>query len=139
MTQLTQHFKLEEFTKSDTATRLGIDNTPNEEALNNLKFVAEQLEFVRNAYHQPIFITSGYRSEELNAAVKGSSTSFHKLGLAVDINQGTRTRNHNLFLIIKRLMKVGLQVDQLINEKDYSWIHVGFSQDSPRGEIKHLK
>lgn len=137
--QLTKNFKLSEFTDSDTATAKGIDNTPTDEHLENIKFVAEQLQLIRNTYKQPINISSGYRCEELNTAVNGSKSSQHMQGLAVDINQGSRTKNHNLFLIVKRMMKVGLKVHQLIDEKDYSWIHIGFKQDNPRGEIKHLK
>ena len=137
--QLTKNFKLSEFTDSDTATEKGIDNTPTDEHLENIKFVAEQLQLIRNTYKQPINISSGYRSEELNKAVNGSKSSQHMQGLAVDINQGSRTKNHNLFLIVKRMMKVGLQVHQLIDEQGYNWIHIGFKQDNPRGEIKHLK
>lgn len=137
--QLTKNFKLSEFTDSDTATAKGIDNTPTDEHLENIKFVAEQLQLIRNTYKQPINISSGYRCEELNTAVNGSKSSQHMQGLAVDINQGSRTKNHNLFLIVKRMMKVGLKVHQLIDEKNFNWIHIGFKQDNPRGEIKHLK
>lgn len=137
--QLTKNFKLSEFTDSDTATAKGIDNTPTDEHLENIKFVAEQLQLIRNTYKQPINISSGYRCEELNTEVNGSKSSQHMQGLAVDINQGSRTKNHNLFLIVKRMMKVGLKVHQLIDEQNFKWIHIGFKQDNPRGEIKHLK
>ena len=137
---MTEHFKLEEFLKSNTAKEKGIDNTPNEEQLDNLKFVAEQLELIRLAYNnKPMFITSGFRSEELNKAIGGAKKSQHMQGLAVDINQGSPRRNHNLFLIIKRMMKVGLPVGQLIDEKKYSWIHVSFEPNNPRLQVLHLK
>ena len=136
--RITNNFTLEEFIKSETAYKLKINNTPNKEQLNNIKFMAEQLQLVRNAYKQPIIITSGFRCEELNNALKGSKTSFHRLGLAVDINQGSRAKNKHLFELIKSLMKVGLLVDQLINEKDYSWIHIGFKQENPRLQILKL-
>lgn len=136
--RITNNFTLEEFIKSETADKLKINNTPNKEQLNNIKFMAEQLQLVRNAYKQPIIITSGFRCEELNIALKGSKTSFHRLGLAVDINQGSRAKNKHLFELIKSLMKVGLLVDQLINEKDYSWIHIGFKQENPRLQILKL-
>lgn len=136
--RITNNFTLEEFIKSDTADRLNIDNTPNKEEFDNIKFMAEQLQLVRNAYKQPIIITSGFRCEELNNAVKGSQTSLHKYGLAADINQGTRVKNKHLFELIKSLMKVGLLVDQLINEKDYSWIHISFKQVNPRLQILKL-
>ena len=136
--KLTNNFTLEEFIKSNTADELGINNTPNQEQLDNIKFMAEQLQLVRNAYKQPMYITSGFRCEALNNAVKGSKTSFHKLGLAVDINQGSRAKNKHLFDLVKSLMKVGLLVDQLINEQNYSWIHIGFKQVNPRLQILKL-
>jgi hypothetical protein len=136
--RITNNFTLEEFTLSETADKLGINNLPNQEQFDNIKFMAEQLQLVRNAYKQPIYITSGFRCEELNNAVKGSKTSFHRLGLAVDINQGSRAKNKHLFELIKSLMKVGLLVDQLINEQNYSWIHIGFKQENPRLQILKL-
>lgn len=136
---MTKHFKLKEFTDSDKATELNINNTPNEEELNNIKFVAEQLEILRNTYKQPIYIKSGYRCEELNKAVGGAVNSWHKKGLAVDINQGSQTRNHNLFIIIKRLMKLGYPVEELINEYNYSWVHIAFAKENPQLKIKHKK
>lgn len=136
--RITNNFTLEEFTLSETADELGINNLPNQEQFDNIKFMAEQLQLVRNAYKQPIYITSGFRCEELNNAVKGSKTSFHRLGLAVDINQGSRAKNKHLFELIKSLMKVGLLVEELINENNYSWIHIGFERNNPKGEILKL-
>lgn len=139
MTQLTKNFKLEEFLKSSTADELNIDNTPNEEELENIKFLAEQLQLVRNAYKQPMFITSGFRCQELNNAVKGSKTSYHLKGLAADINQGSKIRNKNLFRLVKQMMKAGLPIDQLINEYNYSWVHIGVAKDNPRFEVLSIK
>lgn len=135
--QLTKNFKLEEFIKSDTAEEKGIDNTPNEEQLENIKWTASQLQEIRYCYKQPMYITSGFRCEELNEAVNGSKTSAHKKGLAVDVNQGSKTRNKHLFDLIRNLMKFGLPIDQLINEYDYSWIHIGFKSkgEEPRKQI----
>lgn len=139
--ELTKNFKLEEFTKSSTATKNGIDNTPSEEILENIKYVAEQLQLIRNSYKMPIHISSGYRCKELNTAVNGSKTSQHMQGLAVDINQGSKTRNHNLFKLVRNMMKIGLPVQQLIDEYDYSWIHIGFAPigQEPRLQVLHIK
>ena len=139
--ELTKNFKLEEFTKSETATQKGIDNTPSKDILENIKYMAEQLQIIRNSYKMPINISSGYRCEDLNQAVKGSKTSQHKQGLAVDINQGSRTRNHNLFKLVRNMMKIGLPVQQLIDEYDYSWIHIGFAPigQEPRLQVLHIK
>ncbi len=136
--KLTKNFTLEEMVQSDIAITKGIDNTPNEEQLENIKFVAEQLQLIRNAYKQPIYITSGFRSEELNNAVKGSSTSYHKRGLAVDISQGSKARNKHLFELVRSLMKVGLMCVELIDEKNYSWLHLSFDRDTSKQEALHL-
>lgn len=133
--QLTKNFALWEFIKSDKAKELNINNTPNNEELENIKFVAEQLQLIRNTYKMPINISSGYRCDELNKAVGGTINSYHKKGLAVDIQQGTRQRNKNLFLLIKRMMQIGLPVEELINEKDYTWIHIAFAKENPSFEV----
>lgn len=137
--KLTANFKLSEFLKFETAEKNKIDNTPNQEQLNNIAWTAEQLQLIRNTYKQPMFITSGFRSEALNTAINGAKNSYHKKGLAVDINQGSKTKNRNLFELVRRMIKVGLPVDQLINEKNYSWVHIGFAKENPRLQVLHLK
>ena len=83
--QLSEHFNLKEFTKSETAIRKRIDNTPNEQHAQNLKNVCEKiLEPVRRHFGKPVRINSGYRGPALNAAVGGSSKSQHCNGEAVD-------------------------------------------------------
>ena len=64
--KLSPHFSLEELTHSDIATRLGIDNTPTVEIINNLTFLAGELEYVRDILGNPMLISSGYRSYVLN-------------------------------------------------------------------------
>ncbi len=83
--QLSEHFNLKEFTKSETAIRKRIDNTPSVQHANNLKLVCEKiLEPVRKHFGKPVRINSGYRGPALNAAVGGSSKSQHCNGEAVD-------------------------------------------------------
>ena len=85
--QLSEHFKLSEFTKSITAERLGIDNKPGyEEVLAMRHLCREVLEPLRQHYGKPIRITSGYRCEELNRAVGGVGRSQHMLGEAADLS-----------------------------------------------------
>ena len=82
---LSANFTLKELTKSDTATRLGLDNTPDDEALENLKTLCEMvLQPVREHFGKSVTVNSGYRSPESNAAVGGSKTSDHCKGQAVD-------------------------------------------------------
>jgi putative chitinase len=107
--QLSEHFNLKEFTKSETAIRKRIDNTPNAQHAQNLKNVCEKiLEPVRNHFGKPVRINSGYRGSALNAAVGGSGKSQHCNGEAVDfeidglpngytllIHQQVQTENRN--------------------------------------------
>jgi zinc D-Ala-D-Ala carboxypeptidase len=83
---LSANFTLKELTKSETATRLGLDNTPNTEALENLKLLCEKvLQPVRDHFGKSVTVNSGYRSPESNAAVGGSKTSDHCKGQACDL------------------------------------------------------
>ena len=111
MMYLSKHFTLDELTKSATATRKGIDNTPNEQALKNLQdLVVNVLEPLRVHYGRPIIITSGFRCEKLNKAVGGSPTSQHVLGQAADIRSVSDQRcdNKELFDMI---IEMGLPFD----------------------------
>ena len=137
---MTEHFKLSEFLRSDTASRYKIDNTPNKEQLDNLSFVAEQLEVIRSYYNKPIFISSGFRTKELNTLLKGSKTSQHMQGLAVDINLKTKDENKIFFNLVNKLVQEKkIKVYQLIDEYNYKWVHIGFSKTNPKGQILHLK
>lgn len=83
--KLSKHFKLEEFTKSMTAQRKGIDNTPGAGDIKNLEDLCYcVLEPVRNKFDKPLTITSGYRSEELCVAIGSKKTSQHAKGQAAD-------------------------------------------------------
>ena len=82
---LTPHFTLAEFTRSNKAQQLGLDNTPTSGALANLKRTAQMLERVRAHLGAPITITSGYRGPVLNKAVGGATSSDHLQGLAADV------------------------------------------------------
>lgn len=137
---MTEHFTLNEFLRSDTASRHNIDNTPNKEQLENIEFVARQLEIIRSYYNKPMFITSGFRTKELNTLLKGSKTSQHMQGLAVDINLKSKEENKIFFNLVYKLIKENqIKVYQLIDEYNYKWVHIGFSQTNPKGQILHLK
>jgi len=86
MTQLTANFSLHELTKSETALRMGLDNTPGPVETEYLKILAERvLQPIRDHYGKGVKVNSGYRSPESNAAVGGSRTSDHCKGQAADI------------------------------------------------------
>jgi hypothetical protein len=117
-----KYFTIAELTRSDTARRLGIDNTPPASAVKALTvLVDEVLDPLREAWGGPIRVNSGYRCPELNKAVGGTPSSQHQRGEAADITVGSRSANRRLLALIKRL---DLPVDQCIDEKGCRWIHV---------------
>lgn len=84
--KLSENFSLEELTRSATATKLGIDNTPDEEHLNNLQVVVDEIaQPLRDHFGKPVRINSGYRSPALNDAIGGSKKSQHSKGEALDL------------------------------------------------------
>jgi hypothetical protein len=120
---ISKHISLEEATKSPTAIRNGIKNIPNEEQLNNMKIVAEAcFEPLRVWYGKPIKVNSFFRNDELNKLVKGSKTSEHVKGKAIDMDAGSKEENKKIF----DWCKANLKFNQLINEYDYSWVHISF-------------
>ena len=127
---LSANFSLKELTKSDTATRLGIDNTPNQETIDNLKMLCEKvLQPVREHFGKSVNVNSGYRSPELNSspAVGGSKTSDHCKGMAADI-EIAGVANAELAQWIMN----NLDYTQLILEfytqgiPDSGWVHVSY-------------
>lgn len=126
-------FWLSEFLHSDKAVRLGLDNKPGGGELNNLRNVlAPGMERIRSLLGMPVFITSGYRSPAVNAAVGGSAASQHMLGEAADFlapEAGTPRS------IANRLAQHQQEIrfDQLIYEG--TWVHVSFTVGKPRGSV----
>lgn len=130
--QLTPHFRLSEFTRSDTARRLGIDNAPTRHHLANLHVLATKLEEVRALFGCPIIITSGYRSPALNKAVDGSATSSHCEGLAADFHVPGFGPDQ---AVAQAIADSALEFDQLIFEQARThWIHLGVG-DRMRREV----
>ena len=120
-----KYFTMKELTKSSTADKLGIDNTPTTEVsaqLSNL--VTHVLDPLREMYGKAITVNSGYRCSKLNAAVGGAKTS--QRGEAADITAGSKTENKKLF----ELIRDNLPFDQLIDESNYSWVHVSYVSTS---------
>lgn len=133
-----KYFTMAELTKSSTADKLKINNQPTKEIQNNLNLLVDNiLDKLREAYGQPIIVSSGYRCTALNNAVGGAKTSQHLLGQAADIHTKSNTKEDNkkLFDLIKSLK---LPYDQLIDEYNYSWVHVSYSSRNRR-QIIHIK
>lgn len=136
--KLSENFYLSEFTKSQTAARWGINNAPNKEELENIKtLVKELLQPLRDHLGRVITVSSGYRNKRLNEVLRGSKTSQHMKGEAVDI-EVLGMDNKELFNLIKDCFSF----DQLILEyyeegvKNSGWIHVSYkSLEENRGEV----
>ena len=129
---LSTNFTLKELTKSDTATRLGLDNTPDEETIENLKLLCEKvLQPVREHFGQSVTVNSGYRSPESNAAVGGSKTSDHCKGQAADI-EINGVANPDL----AQWIMDNLEYTQLILEfytqgqPNSGWVHVSYDPNN---------
>lgn len=137
--KLSKYVSLAEVTRSDTAKRKGIDNSPTAEHLENLKVICEDVfDKVREHFGVPIFISSGYRSAALNKSIGGSATSDHNLGKALDLDQdghGNGVTNMDVFKYIKD----NLEFDQLIFEfgtdKNPDWVHVGYRKGANRKQV----
>ena len=126
---ISEHISFEEATQSPTAKRLKIKNTPDEATIYRMKLVAEEcFEPLRKWYGKPIKINSFYRSLELNKAVGGSVNSQHCRGEAIDISAGSKAENKKLF----NWCKENLEFDQLINEYNFTWVHISFKNSNNR-------
>lgn len=121
-----KYFTIEEMIKSSTATAKRIDNTPNQTVIDSLtKLIEAVLDPLREWYGKPIRVNSGYRCEALNKAVGSKAkNSQHLYGEAADITVGSKTENEKLFNYIKD----NLPFDQLINESNFSWVHVSYRE-----------
>jgi hypothetical protein len=125
--KISEHLDLSEVTRSDMAKRKGISNMPTPEHIENFKKLAQNIfEPIRKHFGVPIMISSGYRSKALNTAIGGSLTSQHLLGQALDLDMdgsSSGVTNKMVFEYIKN----NLDFDQLINEFNYSWVHVSYN------------
>jgi len=136
--KLSKNLTLQECIKSGTAKRLGIDNTPKEKHVFSLKETANNIfQPVREFFNTPIYVSSGYRSEELNKAIGGSSSSQHCKGEALDLDADVfgGVTNDQIFTYIKD----HLDFDQLIwefgNEYTPDWVHVSYKGKHNRNNI----
>lgn len=122
--QLTKNFSLAEL----TATSTGIDNTPTQDVIKSLLALAGNvLQPARERYGRAITVNSGYRSPAVNKRVGGAASSQHMTGQAADITAGSKEENRKLFAILETM-----DYDQLIDERDMSWIHVSYKQTGNR-------
>ena len=136
--KLTKNLSLAEVTKSATAIRKGITNTPSATHLIALKEVSKNIfQPCREHFRKPLAVTSGYRSEALNEAINGSKTSQHSKGEALDLDADVfgGFSNAELFNYIKD----HLDFDQLIwefgNNNNPAWVHCSYKTRGNRNEV----
>ena len=120
--RITNNFTLAELTTTST----GITNSPNRQQVGAIiRLCGKVLQPARDLYGKAIHVNSGYRSPAVNKTVGGVRNSQHSLGEAADITVHSREGNKKLFEILRD----NLSFDQLINEKDFSWIHVSYKSE----------
>ena len=132
-----KYFCLKELTASATAQREGIDNRPTESAYHLLHVLVDQLlDPIREAWGEPIVVSSGYRCKELNALVGGAQHSHHLLGCAADLIAGNRADHRRLFHLIQQMQQEGkIKFTQLIAEDDYRWLHISYVPSDLRCQV----
>jgi zinc D-Ala-D-Ala carboxypeptidase len=137
--KISPNLTLAEVSKSNTAIKLGIDNEPKGEHLNNMIHTANAIfQPIRNHFGKPIFVSSGYRSPELNKAIAGAaSNSQHCKGEALDLDNDAveYPTNKDIFEYIKN----HLDFDQLIwefgSDSNPAWVHVSYNKDKNRKQV----
>ena len=127
--KLTENFSLAEFTRSDAAKRLKIENTPTEEHMQHLRVLAEGMEKVRTLFNCAIRINSAYRNPQVNAAVGGVKNSAHGLGYAADFH----VEGLDDLEAAKKIRDSDIRFDQLIYEKGRC-VHISFDPQM-RGDV----
>lgn len=125
---LTPHFTLEELTASQSAARLGLDNTPPPPMIDALRRTAQLLEQVRALLGKPILVSSGYRAPEVNRAVRGAANSAHMLGCAADFSCPSFG---SPLAICREIAGSDIAYDQLIHEFR-AWVHIAWSPQPRR-------
>jgi hypothetical protein len=123
--QLSENFNLDEATFSETAVRLGINNQPSPEQLENMKITANGMEAIRKLLGKPIRVNSWLRLPEVNVAVGGSKISSHMDGWAVDF---VCPAFGDPYAVAKAIEASGIKYSQLIHEFG-RWVHISFAPD----------
>lgn len=132
--RLSENFTLTEITRSNTAKRLGIKNEPTKEHLKNIQSLVTNVLQPLRASVGPIRISSGYRNAQLNRAIGGSGKSQHCKGQAADIQYFQEGQMNNK-IIYDWIIDNAIDFDQMINEFDFSWIHISFKSKGNRREV----
>ena len=134
--KLTNNFSLKELTQSQTALRNGLDNTPDEQQIDNLQNICEKiLQPLREFYNLPVKVTSGFRSEQLATMIGSKPTSQHCKGEAVDFeipsvdNKEVATKIKDEFIFDQLIL------EYYTGEANSGWIHVSFHEGNNRKQV----
>jgi hypothetical protein len=135
--KLSENLELSEVIRSESAKRLGVNNTPTKEHIENLKALAENIfQPIRDHFGVPIRISSGYRSAALNSKIGGAKKSDHLVGRAIDIDQdGTSITNAQVFDFIKNNLKFSQLIWEFGTDKNPDWVHVSYDPKNLKCQI----
>mgnify|MGYP003641169962 FL=1 len=138
--KLSRNLTLKEAVKSNTATRLGIDNRPDEWDIENLKAIAENIfQPIRDHFGVPIGVSSGYRGKDLNKAVGGSKYSQHMTGEALDIDADIhgKVTNADIFKFVKNNLHWDQMIWEFGDDEEPNWVHISYKPSG--GNRKQIK
>lgn len=129
-------FSIGELCRSNVADLKGIPNHPNTyQKMNMEKLIRNILDPLRFKFGKPIYVNSGFRCATLNELIGGARNSQHMDGKAADITSGNKKDNKVIFELAQSM---GLDFDQLINENQFSWIHISYNEDNNRNQVLSL-
>ena len=138
--QLSKNLSLKEAIKSNTASRLGIDNRPEDWEIDNLRAIAENVfQPIRDHFGVPVGVSSGYRSKKLNKAIGGSKYSQHMIGEALDLDADIygRITNADIFNYVKENLEWDQMIWEFGDDEEPNWVHVSYKESGRnRKQIK---
>ena len=141
--KLSKNLTLKEATKSNTASRLGIPNIPEDWEIHNLRAVAENVfQPIRDHFGIPIGVSSGYRSKALNKAIGGSKYSQHMIGEALDIDADIHggVTNAEIFNYVKNNLEWDQMIWEFGDDEEPNWVHVSYKESGQnRKQIKRAR
>ena len=131
-----RYFSIGELCRSNVADLKCIPNHPNTyQKMNMEKLIRNVLDPLRFKFGKPIYVNSGFRCATLNELIGGARNSQHMDGKAADITSGNKKDNKVIFELAQSM---GLEFDQLINENQFSWIHISYNEDNNRNQVLSL-
>lgn len=135
--KISEYFTEQETVVSAEGTKRGIKNIPNQDEKDNILYTASRMDKVRKYLGVPLIVLSWFRCEELNTAVKGSKTSAHRFGLAVDVYSTKMSTKDIYNKLIKAQAKGIIQFDQLIYYPKQNFVHIGFKLNKDQERKKY--